>query len=86
MSTALTSRVEGELLLVRLRVESRYLEEVLESLAALPFPVNPDLQHVGLYSVVEFPAYSSQLATVKGAVAPFELAVQTVPMLDAIRT
>ena len=56
MSTVLTSRQDGELLLVRLQVESRHLEDVLESLATLPFPVNPDLRHVGLMSIVEFPA------------------------------
>lgn len=86
MSTALTSPREGELLLVRLRVDSRNLEEVLDALAALPFPVNPELEHVGGFSFVEFPAFSTRIAVVKDAVAPFELAVQTVPMLDAIRT
>ena len=85
MSTALTSREYGELLLVRVRVDSRHLEEILESLAALPFPVNPDLEHVGLYSIVEFPAYEHRLDTVNAALAPFELTLQTVPMLAAIR-
>ena len=85
MSTVLTSRENGELLLVRLRVESRQLEEVLESLAALPFPVNPDLRHVGLQSIVEFPAYEDRLETVNSALAPFELRAETVRMLDAIR-
>ena len=85
MSTVLTSRENGELLLVRLRVESRQLEEVLESLAALPFPVNPDLRHVGLQSIVEFPAYENRLATVNSALTPFELTAETFRMLDAIR-
>jgi hypothetical protein len=86
MSTALTSREDGELWLVRLQVESRQLEDVLETLAALPFPVNPDLQHVGLKSIVEFPAYENRLATVTSALAPFELAAETRRMLDAIRS
>lgn len=86
MSTVLASREEGELLLVRLRVESRHLEDVLESLADLPFPVNPDLRHVGLHSIVEFPAFESRLEAVKEAVAPYELAVETSRMFDAIRT
>ncbi|MBI2686070.1 MAG: hypothetical protein HYX27_07125 [Acidobacteria bacterium] len=85
MSSVLTSREEGELLLVRLRVESRHLEEVLEALADLPFPVNPDLQHVGLHSVVEFPAYEHRLAAVQEALKPFELSVETRRMMDAIR-
>lgn len=85
MSTVLTSREEGELLLVRLRVESRQLEDVLDALAELPFPVNPELCHVGIYSVIEFPAYESSLDTVREALAPFDLTVETTPMLDAIR-
>ncbi|MFN0102564.1 MAG: hypothetical protein ACKV2U_10800 [Bryobacteraceae bacterium] len=85
MSTGLTSREDGELLLVRLRVESRQLEEVLESLAALPFPVNPDLRHVGLHSIVEFPAYENRLPTVNAALTPFELTAETLSMFDAIR-
>lgn len=86
MSIVLTSREEGELLLVRLQVDSRQLEDVLESLAALPFPVNPDLRHVGLKSIVEFPAFQNRLPTVKAALAPYELTTETVRMLDAIRT
>lgn len=86
MSTILTSREEGELLLVRLRVQSRQLEEVLEALANLPFPVNPDLCHAGLASVVEFPAYENRLDSVRAVLAPFDLTLQTQPMLDAIRT
>jgi len=85
MSTVLTSREEGELLLVRVRVDSRHLEDVLETLAALPFPVNPDLCHSGLYSIVEFPAFANRLETVKRALAPFEFAVEARSMLDAIR-
>ena len=85
MSMILSSAEEGELVLVRLRVASRQLEDVLEALAALPFPVNPDLHHVALESVIEFPAYTAQLAAVHAAMAPFELAVETTGMLQAIR-
>jgi hypothetical protein len=86
MSTVLASREEGELLLVRLCVDSRQLEDVLEALAALPFPVNPDLRHLGLQSVVEFPAYEHRLESVNAALAPFELRAETRRMLDAIRS
>jgi hypothetical protein len=85
MSIVLASREEGELLLVRLRVESRQLEDVLEALADLPFPVNPELCHIGLFSLVEFPAFAGRLAAVNAALAPFELQAETSPMLDAIR-
>ncbi len=85
MSTVLASREEGELLLVRLRVECRQLEEVLEALADLPFPVNPDLCHVGLMSFIEFPAFEGRLGAVNAALAPFELTAETRSMFDAIR-
>jgi len=80
MSTVLASREEGELLLVRLRVECRQLEEVLEALADLPFPVNPELCHVGLMSLFE-----GRLGAVNAALAPFDLTAETRSMFDAIR-
>ncbi len=85
MSSALTSREEGELLLASLRVDSRQLEDVLETLASLPFPVNPYLRHEGLQSLVEFPVFEHRLATVSRAVEPFDLTVESRPMLEAIR-
>lgn len=85
MSSVLTSREEGELLLVRLRVESRQLEDVLDALAELPFPVNPEMCHVGLHSIVEFPAYESHMETVTAALAPFELTAETRRMYDTLR-
>jgi hypothetical protein len=85
MLSVLSSREEGELLMIRLRVQSRQLEDVLESLAGLPFPVNPDLRHVGLTSIVEFPAYESRLATVNRALEPYELTAETLRMLEAIQ-
>lgn len=85
MSSVLTSREEGELLMVRIEVDSRHLEDVLESLASLPFPVNPDLRHIGLRSIVEFPAYEKWLEFVAAALTEFELTLETFHMLDAIR-
>ncbi|HYZ86494.1 MAG TPA: hypothetical protein VE621_18915 [Bryobacteraceae bacterium] len=58
---------EGELLSVRVSVAPRLLEDLLECLAGLPFPVNPQLYH-GVPTVVEFPAYSKQLGQVQKAV------------------
>ena len=37
--------LEGELVLARVSVDARHLEDLLESLAALEFPVNPQLLH-----------------------------------------
>ncbi|MBM3765036.1 MAG: hypothetical protein FJW32_06560 [Acidobacteria bacterium] len=84
MSALLTSPQEGELVLVRVNVESRHLEDTLESLAALPFPVNPELAHAGLDSTIEFPAYEGQLAAVRGALESLNVDLRTVSMLTAI--
>jgi hypothetical protein len=85
MLSVLSSREEGELLLVRLRVKSRQLEDVLEALAGLPFPVNPDLAHCGLSSTVEFPAYENRLELVNRVLEPYELTAETFRMLEAIQ-
>jgi len=57
----------GELLSVRIEVPWRQLEELLEALAAVSFPVNPQLGHGSPTTTVEFPAYSGQLQEVREA-------------------
>ena len=64
---------EGELISVRVAIEPRRLEELLECLAELPFPVNPQIYHTKP-TIVEFPAYASHLIEVREA-----LAVSTFP-------
>ena len=54
---------EGELVQVRISTEPRRLEELLDCLSSLSFPINPQLYH-GVPTVVEFPAYESRLAHV----------------------
>ncbi len=56
---------EGELVLVRIAVEPRLLEDLLETLANLDFPVNPQLYHRPAQVTVEFPAYSARLDEVR---------------------
>ena len=56
---------EGELVMVRVSVEPRHLEELLEALAGLPFPVNPELLHSPGLVMVEFPAYSAHVPEVR---------------------
>ncbi|MBI4874953.1 MAG: hypothetical protein HY822_10015 [Acidobacteria bacterium] len=63
---------EGILLSIRVSVEPRLLEELLEALAEVPFPVNPEIHHplavpAGERSrtIVEFPAYETRLAEVR---------------------
>jgi len=56
---------QGDLVSLRISVEPRLLEDLLETLARLDFPVNPQLYH-GLGEVtVEFPAYSDRVAEVR---------------------
>jgi hypothetical protein len=59
--------VEGDLVMVRIATEARQLEEVLEAVADLPFPVNPEIYHQGAGSTVEFPAYSNRVGDVRQA-------------------
>jgi hypothetical protein len=74
---------EGELMLVSIAVEARRLEGLLETLALLDFPVNPEIYHdapviyahpdaheeAGTATLVEFPAYHARLDQVRGALA-----------------
>lgn len=70
---------EGALISVSVTVEPRYLEELLEALAQLDFPVNPQIYHDAAVryfypdgrqqteptTIVEFPAYAGHLAKVR---------------------
>lgn len=59
---------EGDLVLLRITVGARQLEELLETIASLPFPINPEIQHGDAgTSFVEFPAYSSRVEEVRRA-------------------
>jgi hypothetical protein len=71
--------IEGELVSVSVAVEPRELEDLLEALAALDFPINPDIYHdaVIVYvkrdgdqrmepsTLVEFPAYANRLPKIR---------------------
>ena len=70
---------EGELALVSIAVEPRLLENLLDALAGLPFPVNPEIYHnasvarvyadgrreVAPAIIVDFPAYGGSLPAVR---------------------
>jgi hypothetical protein len=60
------SGTEGELIQVRVSTDPRLLEDLLECLAGVPFPINPQIFH-GRPTVVEFPAYRARLGQVKDA-------------------
>jgi len=72
---------QGDLVSVSICVKPRDLESLLESLALVPFPINPEIYHdaamVYRYgdgreseedaTLVEFPAYASRLEEVRDA-------------------
>jgi hypothetical protein len=74
---------EGELVSVSVTVESRDLEELLEALAVLDFPINPQIYHEAAVvyvesdgrqrlepaTIVEFPAYAGRLAKIRSVLA-----------------
>jgi hypothetical protein len=52
----------GELISVSISVEPSGLEDLLETLALLSFPVNPEIDHAAQPdTIVEFPAYAGDL-------------------------
>lgn len=81
-ATSLSGR-DGDLISVSIGVDPRYLESLLETLAQVSFPINPQIYHdaavVYVYSdgqeqtesttLVEFPAYGGQLEEVRAALA-----------------
>ncbi len=56
---------EGDLMLIRIAADARHLEDVLEAVAELPFPVNPEIHHGAHQSHVEFPAYSKWVPEIR---------------------
>lgn len=64
---------EGELVSLRIATEPKLLEELLEALASLDFPVNPQLYHRPTEVLVEFPAYSNQVERVREALSQCRL-------------
>ena len=75
------SGTEGELVSVSISVEPRALERLLDTLATLDFPVNPQLFHSAAIArihpdgheelepttLVEFPAYANRLEQIREA-------------------
>lgn len=76
---------EGTLISIAVHVEPRHLETLLEALAQLSFPINPQIYHDAsvryLYgdgreeaeptTLVEFPAYETRLPEVRRMLAAF---------------
>lgn len=78
---------EGELVSVRVCVEPRLLEKLLDALSRLSFPINPEIYHqagigyvyadgrerVEPATMVEFPAFSNHLEAVRQAILESDL-------------
>src|SRR5262249_40226308 len=85
---------EGELVAVSISVSPRDLEALLEGLARVDFPINPQIYHSGgdapgAGTIVEFPAYAGGLAQVRNvlAAAGFDAeAIRVRGMLDQIQS
>jgi len=57
---------EGALLSVSISVEPARLEALLDTLAHLDFPLNPQIYHApGPATIVEFPAYQERLPQIR---------------------
>ena len=62
---------EGELISLSISVDPKLLEELLEAVAQLSFPVNPQLYHRTGQVIVEFPAYSARIEEVRETLRAF---------------
>lgn len=67
LSAPLSGR-DGALILLRISVEPRLLEQLLETLAATSYHINPRvLPNSEAGSTIEFPAYESWVAPIRSA-------------------
>ncbi len=86
------SGAEGVLVSVAISIEPPRLEALLDALAYLDFPVNPQIYHDGgslghPAAIVEFPAYDNRLPEVRNlleACGFHSVTLQTTAMLDSI--
>jgi len=83
---------EGELVSVSISVDPRDLEALLEALARVDFPINPQIYHgegkpPDTRTIVVFPAYAGRLPQVRATVAGFaHVTVATKGMLEEIQS
>jgi hypothetical protein len=80
---------EGALVSISIQVAPRNLESLLEALARIDFPINPQIYHdAAPDTLVEFPAYENHLTEVYEALQAFGFerrCVSVTPMLQAIQ-
>ena len=78
----------GELIFVSVAVDWRSLEDLLETLARAPFPINPEIQHGDPATTVEFPAYEPDLVEIRKLLASAGLGkcrIRVANMISALR-
>src|SRR4051794_23742354 len=81
------SGAEGALFSVLVSVEPLRLEALLDALAGLEFPINPQIYHDAPGTLVEFPAYENRLAGIRKCLQQNGFSVDSVKatsMLDSI--
>lgn len=86
---------DGILLAIRISVEPRHLERLLDALAEVSFPINPEIRHAapgeaGLrqLTIVEFPAYESRVHEIREALRRHDFdpdAARVMSMLEEIQ-
>jgi hypothetical protein len=59
----------GDLLRIAITIPPRDVERLLDSLANLQFPINPDLKYEEWQTTVEFPGYREWLPDLRGMLA-----------------
>ncbi len=80
---------DGVLLSVSIPVEPRELEDLLDALAQLSFPINPQIHHVASPTLVEFPAYACRLPEIKKVLRDYgfkETELRAVDMLQTLHS
>jgi hypothetical protein len=77
---------EGELVLLQVCVEPRLLEELLEVLARLDFPVNPEISHRPNSVSVEFPAWSARVDEVRKLLKQWGFSADCLSLHQALNT
>jgi hypothetical protein len=89
---------EGALVAVSVHVAPRYLEALLDALASLSFPINPQIYHDAAIeyryadgreateptTVVEFPAYGDRLDDVRAALALYGFAADSLHVAEML--
>ncbi|SPE25000.1 conserved hypothetical protein [Candidatus Sulfopaludibacter sp. SbA3] len=80
---------EGVLVSVSIQIAPRHLESLLEALAHIAFPINPQIYHdAAPGTLVEFPAYETHLDEVRRVLQAFGFDPQSLritSMLEAIQ-